>query len=88
MHSAQLLVTLGWIEVSERQSDKKHSTDNITGRTVEQVMHCIGESERPASENCHLERPNVGDRVLEAEIYEDEYNKNQYQDLRNLVLAA
>lgn len=53
IHTAQLLVTLGWIEVSERQSDKKHPTDNIACRAVEQVMQCIGESERPASENCH-----------------------------------
>jgi hypothetical protein len=52
-HSAQLLVTLGWIEVSERQADKKHSTDNIACRAVEQVMPCLGERERPASENGH-----------------------------------
>ena len=51
--TAQLLFTLGWIEIRERQSDKKHSTDNIACRAEEQVMQCIGESERPASEHCH-----------------------------------
>ena len=51
-------------------------------------MQGIGERvERPAS-SMAIENVHVGDRVLEAEIDEDEDDKNQDQDLRNLVLAA
>src|SRR6476620_3726515 len=74
LRSSQLLLTLVWIEVRERQSDQNHAPDDIARGAVEQVVKRIGDRQVPAAEDCHRKRSHVGDRMLEAEVHEDEYH--------------